>query len=119
MHSVNLTLDSTKGDAQIDHTGGQVRRLSVTEQSGSATAELQLWDGTNDSGQLLDTITLNPNESTRDNYRCHEYPFHNGLWLHVVSGDFLGVVVVQHKDDDEEWGEPVVIVGAVTNIFSS
>lgn len=118
MHSVNLTLDSSVGSVQIDNTGGQVRRLSVRETTGSAAAEFNIWDGTGNNGQLLDVINLSAGQSTRDYYRCHEYPFHNGLFIEVVSGDFLGAVVVQHKHDGEEWGEPVIVVGSITNVFS-
>jgi hypothetical protein len=57
----------------------------------------QLFDGTNDGGQLLDTISLSEGQSTRDYYRVGEYPYDVGLFLVVVAGVFEGAVVIQWR----------------------
>jgi hypothetical protein len=113
VESVNLTLTSDNGSYQLDNTSGQVRRISVVETSGAAAALFYVYDGSGTDGQILDTVALSASQSTRDYYRCHEYPFHNGLFIDVVSGTFLGAVTVQHKRDDEWFGEPVIIVGTL------
>jgi hypothetical protein len=110
VRSVNLSLGSPAVSAQIDRTGGQVRRMSTRETTGAVQAIFQIWDGTNTGGQLIDTIVLSAGQSTRDYYRIHEYPYHNGLYLAVISGTFEGAVVVCHSDDWDHEGEPVVMI---------
>ena len=95
---------------QIDNTGGRVKRLSLRETTGSASAILDIYDGTGTGGVLIDTISLTAGQSTRDYYRGWEYPFDGGLYLNVVSGSFKGVFVVEHSDDWSREGEPMILV---------
>lgn len=109
--AVNLSTPSPAVSGQIDNTGGQVRRMSSLETSGSNPATFYIYDGTGTGGQLLDVIALSAGQSTRDQYRIHEYPYRNGLYIDVVSGTLQLALTVWHSDDWDLEGEPVIIVG--------
>jgi hypothetical protein len=116
MRSVNLPFNVSGTPAvsqQLDNTGGQVRRLSVRETTGTAGAIFELYDGSGVNGTLIDTIALSAGQSTRDYYRLHEYPYFGGLYLDVISGDITGLVVVGHSPNWDAEGEPVVIIGSL------
>jgi hypothetical protein len=90
---------------------GVVRRTSFRETSGTTEAVFRLWDGTNTTGVLLDSISLAPQESARDQYRQEEYHFEGSLYLQVVSGAFEGSVTVQFLGPGEA---PLHVVLAIT-----
>jgi hypothetical protein len=73
-----------------------VRRASFRELTGTASATFQLFDGTGTNGVLLDSIALSPGQSTRDPYKCWEYPYESSLYLNVLAGSFEGCIVVQY-----------------------
>jgi hypothetical protein len=109
----NLTLGAPAVSGVLINTGGQIRRMSTRETTGGAGAEFQLFDGTGTNGQLVDTIALSAGQSTRDQYRIHEYPFYNGLYLNVINGTFEGAMTVHLSDDWDTEGEPVIIIGTL------
>jgi hypothetical protein len=109
-HPRTLSLSSSLSSNQIDNRSGRVRRVSVRETSGAADAVFQLFDGTDDSGQLLDTVSLSAGQSTRDYYRIGEYPYDGGLFLVVVSGVFEGAIVIQWRKPNEPECDVVLMV---------
>ena len=106
--NINTNVPAVSG--LLDNTGGRVRRLSVRETSGSTSAIFDVYDSSTANGKLLDTIALTAGQSTRDYYRGREYVYETGLYLSVVSGTFKGVFVVEHSDDWDHEGEPMVLV---------
>lgn len=75
---------------------GVVRRISLRNTSAANPATVQLFDGTSTGGTLLDSISLAPSESCRDNYRHGEYPFYGSLYLNLVSGAVEGNITGQY-----------------------
>jgi hypothetical protein len=66
---------------------------NITESSGAATAKVRLWDGTNNSGNYLATITLGANESNREWFPDQSPQIrNNALFLEIVSGEIEGSV---------------------------
>lgn len=108
--TVNLPTANPAVSAQIDNTGGRVVRVSVRETSGVNPAIFDVYDGTGTGGVLIDTIALNPGQSTRDDYDHLQYPFDGGLYLNVVEGTFKGTFTVRHSDDWDHEGMPVILV---------
>jgi hypothetical protein len=112
--SFTVAFPALAANKQLVYFGGMIRRTSFAETTGTAGAQLKLWDGTGSSGLLLDNIWLSAGQSTRDYYRWDEYPVSNGVWAQVVSGSIDVVVVMTPADLVDGWGEPVVIIGDLT-----
>jgi hypothetical protein len=68
--------------------------LSLAETSGVSSAKVRLRDGIDDTGTVIDVVTLAPNESVRDWYGPQGKRFGVGLRLEVVSGSVEGVVAL-------------------------
>jgi len=100
MRSAVVTLPAASG--QIFNEGGCVVFHSTRETSGSAAAVYRLWDGTNNAGNLLLTVSLDASESTRDNVMKHMVPFNTGLYYELVSGAVEGEVsaLTDHRCSD-------------------
>lgn len=98
--------------ALLDNTAGRITWWSWRETTGGAPATFQLFDGSNDEGSLIVTISLTAGQSTRDYLGPHCLPYSTGLWLEVISGTFEGVV---YALSEKEWGEglPAVVIGEV------
>ena len=66
--------------------------LHSTRETAGAAAIYRLWDSDGNSGQLLLTVSLSANESTRDFFPRHYLAFHTGLYFELVSGALEGDV---------------------------
>jgi hypothetical protein len=75
-------------DMQLDFSHGCIRRFTLRETTGTASAVVQLFDGSSSSGSLIETISLSPGQSTRDRYNYGEFEYVSGLYMNVVSGTF-------------------------------
>lgn len=67
---------------------------SFTETTGSAVAQVQLFDGTGTGGAFITNITLLASESTRDWLGMPGLAFLNALYVDVVAGSVSGSVWV-------------------------
>jgi hypothetical protein len=65
---------------------------SFAESTGSAPAEIVLFDGSSPSGAFIAIITLNANESTRDLIPEPFLAAMSGLYLEVQSGAVVGSI---------------------------
>lgn len=84
----------TTTDVLLINGAGILTFYNFTETTGSATAAVQLFDGTDDGGALLTDVTLLANESTRDPIPTPCVAFRNALFLEVLSGSVKGAVWV-------------------------
>ena len=66
--------------------------FAVANASGSATAELDIYDATGTGGAPLFPITLAANESTREWFGERGLLMHSGIFLNVSSGEVKGSV---------------------------
>lgn len=82
---VNLPVAS----GQLLNTGGCLV-IHATRETAGAAAVYRLWDSADASGQLLLSISLSANESTRDFFPMHYLPFNTGLYFELVSGAVEG-----------------------------
>jgi hypothetical protein len=114
----NVPLGAPVVSRLVDYSRGCVRRLSVRETTGAAGASFQVFDGSGIGGQLIDTVSLLAGQSTRDYYRCGEYPYETGLYINVVSGTFEGVVVLRAHHGASECPEPVLIVASEVDVLA-
>lgn len=60
------------------------------ETTGSAVANVELYDGSGTNGALIVPVALNSGESTRDLWGHPGLGVQTGLFLHVVSGSVKG-----------------------------
>lgn len=91
MRTVVVNLPATSG--LLFNTGGCVV-IHATRETAGAAAVYRLWDSNNNTGQLLLTVSLSANESTRDFFPAHYLPFNTGLYFELVSGALEGDVSV-------------------------
>lgn len=66
------------------------RGFSIRE-TGSSTASLVIYDGTSAAGNILDTITLISNESTREDYGLARIA-RTGIYVAIVAGSIAGSI---------------------------
>lgn len=83
---------STNGSGQLTDLPGFIVGWAVRETSGSAAAAAELWDGQNTSSQLLASIGLVTSGGSVETMSPPGWTVRSGLYLHVASGAFDGVV---------------------------
>jgi hypothetical protein len=72
---------------------GALYGWNITESTGSAAAKIRLWDGTNNSGNYLGTLTLGENESNREWFSTQSPQIrNNAIYIEIVSGKVEGAV---------------------------
>jgi hypothetical protein len=93
------TINFPAAGGRLLNTGGCVTFITSHETTGTAGAEIRLWDGSTNAGTLVAVISLNAGESTRDDITEHHLTFRTGLYLEVVSGAIEGSVsvLVEHQ----------------------
>ena len=65
---------------------------SLRESTGAAPAQLDVYDGADQTGQLVATITLTAGQSTRDWLGLPGLYCRRGLYVNAVSGSVTGVL---------------------------
>lgn len=114
---MNPRVFSVQGPAQsgsLDNASGRLVFYAFRETSGVSVATIRLWDGSNNQGNLLLPISLNPNESIREIPGFHTLPYETGLFLEVLSGTVEGqVTTVDLGKAHEGYGVPVYVIGSV------
>jgi hypothetical protein len=84
----------TGSDQAVSATRVYYRGFTIRETSGSAAAVVVIYDHASAaSGTVLEQITLNPSESTREWYETGIWAS-NGVYVDVVSGAVAGSVRV-------------------------
>lgn len=94
------------------NTAALIFGWSFRETTNSAIATVELYDGTGTNGQLLTSITLAINESTRDLMGGNGLEALGGIYLNVVAGSVKGAVWAvpaspDHLHDVMRGGAPV------------
>ena len=74
---------------------------SIREYTGTADATFELYDGQDDTGDLLATISLVNNESTRDYLTEPWLPAEAGVHLRMISGEIVGSLWLVVPDEGE------------------
>jgi hypothetical protein len=69
---------------------------SATETTGSATASVNIYDGTDSSGVILLPIRLASGESAEAWYGPGGIRFRNGVYINVASGAAQGALFYRH-----------------------
>ena len=106
----NIPLNAVSASTQLYYAGGYVARLSLREATGSAPVSLQIYDGSNTSGVLIDAPYLAANGWSETRFNPWDYPFDGGLYLNVVSGSVSGCITIVAKDHEHAGITPVVLV---------
>lgn len=116
MRPRNLVGAQPLASGQLDHARGRITFWSFTETTGTATAEVRLYDGTGTGGALVVDIELVASESTRDYFPHPFVCYETGLYLDLVSGSVRGQVQALVFPDCDHWRAPVEVVniGALT-----
>lgn len=70
---------------------------SFRETTGAAAARVDIFDGLDAGGQLVATITLAANESTRDSLSVPGIWCRRGVFVNVVAGAVAGAVWVSGR----------------------
>lgn len=109
-----FTVPGPAVSGSLDGAGGRIAFYAFRETSGASAAVIRLWDGSNNAGNLLLPISLNPGESVREVPGMHTLPYEVGLFLEVVSGTVEGqVTTLELPSHAEGWGIPVFVIGSV------
>lgn len=69
---------------------------SVKETTGAASAEIDLFDGTDNRGILAIPVTLGSGQSTEDWFGTQGLWFRNGIFGSVISGSVAGSMFVAY-----------------------
>lgn len=70
----------------------ELKGYSFRETTGNAAAVIELLDGNDANGEVVVTISLAANESTRDWFSETGIALTNGLYVNIVSGQIKGAV---------------------------
>lgn len=81
--------------------GGRLYGWSFEETTGAAVAQLELIDGSSDSGDRIVPITLLANESTRDWLGRPGIQITRGVYLKVVAGSVRATIWYLGLSDEE------------------
>lgn len=82
---------------------GCITDLMAYETTGSASATINIYDGTSANGRLFRTYTLSSGQSTSEQWGHHWAPFDEGIYLSVVSGATSGEVTMWADHDCMWW----------------
>lgn len=90
-HASPITTPTTTSSAI--HGGATiVMGWSLRETTGAASAVAEIYDGNDTTGQLITTISMTSNESTRDWLGPNGVECSRGIYVAVVSGSIKGTV---------------------------
>lgn len=104
LHQVHLQVPATAGFSGRLYTGnGRIVYRAVKESTGAALAEVDLYDGSNATGILIEPVTLIANESARDWFMPGGVEFDNGLFVNVTSGTVSASITIVPEDAWQEW----------------
>jgi hypothetical protein len=78
---------------------GCITYADAYETTGSATANVTLFDGTNSNGQQMIDYSLSGGQSTSEQWGPHWMPFYEGLFIVVNSGAASGSISVWADHD--------------------
>jgi hypothetical protein len=82
----------------LQNVGGRLVGYALVEATGTASAEVDFYDGANINGTLFLPITFAPNESVRDWFGPAGIQFTDGLWAQAAAGSVRGVVFIGRVD---------------------
>lgn len=102
-----VSVPTTTTSVQLVNGACLVTGWSWRETTNSAGATIELYDGTGTGGNLLASITLVANESTRDLTATNGVVAENGVYLSVVSGSIKGALWAVVAD---RYGGPQVLI---------
>lgn len=86
---MNSTPFSTSTQISTDDRA-EYHGISVAETSGSATAQVKVFSGTDNTGDLIEIVNLAANESARE--WNHEGVGADGIYVEVTSGAVEGAL---------------------------
>jgi hypothetical protein len=89
-----ITVAQTTGDSQLITGAGIIVGWSFVEPTNSAPCSFELYDNTVAQGNLITSITLVTNESTRDLIGQNGLRFEMGIFFHRLTGTIKGSVWV-------------------------
>lgn len=110
MRPVRIPIPASSNSALLFGGAGRITWYSFSETTGAAGAQLQLIDGSNNTGALIMPVNLNANESTREAVEHHGIPFSNSLYLNILSGTVNGSLVIIDERDWVDWSEIVALL---------
>ena len=96
---------ATGGSGVLVQGMGCVTYSEAYETTGSASAGLTIWDGTNSNGRQMIDYTLQAGQSTSEEWAPHWMPFEEGLYLGNNTGTFAGSLTVYLDHDCVRWLE--------------
>jgi hypothetical protein len=82
------------GSDQTVRTGISVYRGFVVRETAGAAASARVYDGTDNTGTLIDVISLAPNESAREYYGEGGLWCATGIYVDILAGTIEGSVRV-------------------------
>jgi hypothetical protein len=106
---------AVSGTGTVIHGAGCLTYSMAVETSGSAAAEMSLFDGNANNGELLTTYTLSAGQSTSESNGPHWVAFERGIYVVTTSGAIQGAVTVYVDHVCNEWLrlEHLAVLGSV------
>lgn len=88
----NIPVPATAASVELSALAEEVTGWSFREVTGAASADIQIMDGTQNTGDTLAEITLSPGESIRDDTGAYPLLAERGVFLQVNAGTVRGSV---------------------------
>lgn len=97
---ITVPFATTTVDLQLITRECRLYGWSFVETSGTDIAEIDLYDGSSNNGNLLVPITLSPGQSTRDWLGKPGLRVQGGVFADLVAGSVRGSIWVVGLSDD-------------------
>lgn len=110
-HQVALQIPATALYTAALYSGnGRIIYRSFRETTGAAAAQVDIYDGSNDTGPLIDQDYIAQSTVVRQHFLPHGLEFHNGLFIDVDSGTLTGSIVIVPEHEWENYCRIPVVV---------
>lgn len=102
----------TAGETAVQGYNGACRLLwySIKESTGSAPAEVDLYDGSGDSGPAVAFFPLGDGEALSGPTHHKGLHFSSGFYIAVPTGSAVGNFQIVVDEPWEEWDRPRVVI---------
>lgn len=93
----------TGSDQLLVNGCGWITSFLLSETAGTAGAHLDLYDGADETGQLIGSIYFSAYAAITSGRSPGQLGFRNSLWIDVESGSIAGAIGLKLCNTPQEW----------------